>query len=111
MMQILNNAFRHKSLEKWDRKWGQATFLTHSKEIFYLAYKRKGKSDITLFEKSSLSPFYFLNGKERATGPSLKKGVCPVFCVFSPVVPRAYSLLDLTKTRGWHNINLIFTNI
>lgn len=38
-------------------KWGQATFLTHNKEIFYLAYKQKGKSDLTLFEKSSLSPF------------------------------------------------------
>jgi hypothetical protein len=53
-------------------------------------------------------PISFLNGKERAKIPSLKNGVC---LVFSPVVTVAYRLLGLTKTRGWHNINLIFTNI
>jgi hypothetical protein len=78
MMQISNNGFRHKSLEKGDKKRRQATFLEHSKEISYLAYKRKGKSDRTLFEKSSLS----------------------LFSVFSPVELHAYQLLDLTKTRG-----------
>jgi hypothetical protein len=82
MMQISNNGFRHKSLEKGDKKRdkksGQATFLEHSKEISYLDHKWKGKSDNPLFEKSSLS----------------------LFSVFSPVELHAYQLLDLTKTRG-----------
>ncbi len=56
--------------------------MTHDKEIFYLAYKQKGKSDSYLFEKSSLSPFF------------------AIFPFFSPVVPSAYRLIDLTKTRG-----------
>jgi len=53
-------------------------------------------------------PILLVNGKERATVPSLKKVACPLF---SPVLHLACRLLDLTNTRGWPNINLIFTNI
>jgi hypothetical protein len=92
MMQISNKVFRPKFLkkeEKGDRllfrrllfrgnkdgKRRKGTFLEHNKEISYLAFKRKGKSD---------SPFF-------------QQVACPLF---SPVLPRVYRLLDLTKTRG-----------
>ena len=71
MMQISNKVFRHKYLENGDRP------------LFWNIIRR--------------FPISVLNGKERATVASLKKGACPVF---SPVLPRAYRLLDLTKTRG-----------
>ena len=41
-----------------DGKWGQATFLEHNKEIPYLGFKRKGKSDSAFFEKRGLSRFF-----------------------------------------------------
>jgi len=46
------------NIEKGDRKRGQATFLEPNKGIPHPVCKRKGNSDSSLFEKSSLSPFF-----------------------------------------------------
>ncbi len=71
MMQVSNKVFRHKFLENGDRP---------------LFWNKKGRGPILL-----------VNGKERATVPSMKKGDRPLFF---PVLPLAYRLLDLTKIRG-----------
>lgn len=76
MLQILKKVFRHKFLENGDRPLFRRLFF----------WNKKGRVPILL-----------VNGKERATGPSVKKGDRPLFYL---VLPLVYRLLDLTKIRG-----------
>jgi hypothetical protein len=71
MMQISNKVFGHKSVEIGDR----LPFWNIIRRFLIL----------------------LVNGKERAAAPSLEKVACPLF---SPVLPRVYRLINLTKTRG-----------
>jgi len=89
MMQILNKVFRHEFVEKGGRPpfWNKI-----GKAPISLGIRNKGNRDSSILCE---------NRKEIATVPSLKKVACPLFpALFSPVLPCAYRLLDLTKTRG-----------
>ena len=76
MMQISNKVFRHEFLENGARPLFRRLLFRNKKER---------------------APILLVNGKERATVPSMKKGDRPLF---PPVVPLAYRLIDLTKIRG-----------
>ncbi len=87
MMQISNKVFRHKSLEKGDR-------LLFCRLLFWVRKE-------SILKTNGDSSLLCENRKEIGTIPSLKKVACPLFMSsFSPVLPRAYRLLDLTKIRG-----------
>lgn len=77
MMQILNKVF----IENGDRP-------LFRRPLFWI---KKGRAPILL-----------VNGKERAAVPSMKKGgrKKEAGTFFSPVLPFASRLLDLTKIRG-----------
>jgi hypothetical protein len=76
MMQILDKVF----MENGDRP--------HFRRLLF--WNNKGRAPILL-----------VNGQERATVPSMKKGAEKKGrALFSPVLPLVYRLLDLTKIRG-----------
>ncbi len=68
-----------------------------SNEVFMENGDRPLFRRLLFWNKKGRAPILLVNGKERATVPSMKKGDRPLF---SPVLPLAYRLLDLTKIRG-----------
>jgi len=99
MMQILNKVFRHKFVEIGDSSLNREK---GARPLFrrLLFWNKIGKAPISLVNRNKgnrSSSLLCENRKEMGTDPSLKKVACPLFF---PVLPRAYRLLDLTKTRG-----------
>ncbi len=68
-----------------------------SNEVFMENGGRPLFRRLLFWNKKRRGPILFVNGKEGATVPSMKKGDRPLF---SLVLPLAFRLLDLTKIRG-----------
>jgi len=68
-----------------------------SNEVFMENRGRPFFRRLLFWNKKRRGPILLVNGKERATVPSMKKGGRPLFPL---VLPLAFRLLDLTKIRG-----------
>ena len=68
-----------------------------SNEVFMENGGRPFFRRLLFWNKKRRGPILLVNGRERATVPSMKKGDRPLF---SLVLPLAFRLLDLTKIRG-----------
>ena len=74
-----------------------ALIMQVSNKIFMENKDRSLFRRLLFWNKKRRAPILLVNGKERTTVPSMKKGDRPLFAA---VLPLAYRLLDLTKIRG-----------
>jgi len=74
-----------------------ALMMQVSNKIFMENKDRPLFRRLLFWNKKRRAPILLVNGKERTTVRSMKKGDRPLF---TPVLPLAYRLLDLTKIRG-----------